>query len=247
MFAPNSIMNIKDHYDRHLSHFYAWMSGDFQTKSDEFKDFLERNHIAPKVSGVALDLGAGNGIQSAAMARAGFKVTAIDFCPSLLEQLANNTRELRVTAIESDIRSVNAFEFHKPELIVCAGDTLSHLKNSFEVEDFLSSCYDTLVNGGNFILSFRDYTTKLSDEERFIPVKSDSERILTCFLEYTPTHVQVTDILQQYDGNLWHQTLSSYTKVRITAPEILELLDNLKMNILLHTEINRMHFVIARK
>lgn len=47
------------------------------------------------------------------------------------------------------------------------------------------------------LLSFRDYSVPLQDEKRFIPVRSDEGRILTCFLEYSEDSVLVHDILHE--------------------------------------------------
>ncbi|MCK9407771.1 MAG: hypothetical protein WCX28_01270 [Bacteriovoracaceae bacterium] len=43
------------------------------------------------------------------------------------------------------------------------------------------------------LLTFRDYSTELTGNSRFIPVKSDASQILTCILEYSSETVTVTD------------------------------------------------------
>ena len=50
---------------------------------------------------------------------------------------------------------------------------------------------------------------------RFIPVRSDAERILTCFLEYAPDYVDVHDLLQERDGDAWRLRISVYRKLRL--------------------------------
>jgi hypothetical protein len=50
---------------------------------------------------------------------------------------------------------------------------------------------------------------------RFIPVKSDADRILTCFLEYGEDHVEVHDLLHERQGSVWQQKVSTYRKLRL--------------------------------
>ena len=72
-------MSAKEHYDKHLGDFYSWMVGDFNENQQAYQQFLTLNNIKPKTSKLAIDLGAGHGIQSVALAKMGFKVMAIDF------------------------------------------------------------------------------------------------------------------------------------------------------------------------
>ncbi len=61
-------MTVKEHSDKHLGNFYSWFTGDLDTKVKEFQKFLIKNRIKLEQSKTALDLGAGLGIQSVAMA-----------------------------------------------------------------------------------------------------------------------------------------------------------------------------------
>lgn len=97
---------VKEHYDKHLSDFYSWMVGDFETKQREHQQFLEENNVIPNSTKIAIDLGAGNGIQSVSLAKLGFDVKAIDFNKQLLAELEINRRDLPIEIIEDDIRFV---------------------------------------------------------------------------------------------------------------------------------------------
>lgn len=66
------------------------------------------------------------------------------------------------------------------------------------------------------VISLRDYSTQLTAEQRFIPVRSDENRNLTCFLEYRESHVTVYDILHERDGSRWNLKVSKYNKLRIS-------------------------------
>ena len=135
----------------------------------------------------------------------------------------------------------------KPELIVCCGDTITHLENKADIEKLIEDCANILSEHGKLILSYRDYSTELNDQQRFIPVKSDQDRILTCILNYEPEKVKVTDLLYEKTENGWNQQVSSYRKVRITPKEIAEMIENNGMKITFNESINRMQTTIAEK
>jgi len=239
-------MTVKEHYDKHLSHFYSWMTGDFKSKSDEFRNLLIENSILPLSNKVAIDLGAGHGLQSIPLAELGFHVLAIDFNQQLLNELKENAKDLNITTINDDIKRVEHFA-DKPELIVCCGDTLSHLEDKAEIKTFLTNISNSLDNKGKVILSFRDYSSLVTGTDRFIPVKSDNNRILTCILDYEKEFVTVTDLLHEKVNEDWIQKVSSYRKVRLLSNEIIHHLESIGMTILFHQLVNRLTTIIAIK
>jgi SAM-dependent methyltransferase len=240
-------MTVKEHYDNHLGNFYSWMCGNFDEKQREYQQFFTKNNIVPSSSKIAIDLGAGHGIQSSALAKLGFTVHAVDFNEQLLCELKNNTQNLSVCPINEDIRLVKKYKDLSPELIICVGDTIAHLDSKEETEQFIKNVYKTLVPKGKFILSFRDYETELIDDSRFIPVKSDSDKIMICFLEYFPEKLKVTDILYKNVDENWTQTISSYYKVRVTKIYIISCLENIGFKTTFIDTINRMITIIADK
>ena len=102
------------------------------------------------------------------------------------------------------------------ELIVCMGDTLTHLRSLEEVEILLENAGQALEYDGQLILGFRDLTVELKELDRFIPVRSDSKNIFTCFLEYEKDHVRVNDIIHERTGNQWAIKKSYFRKLRIS-------------------------------
>lgn len=85
------------------------------------------------------------------------------------------------------------------------------------MNDFLRNIYRFSEENALVIISFRDLTKELTGEHRFIPVKSDENRIHTCFLEYFPEWVRVTDLLHERIGGSWTQKISSYQKLRLNT------------------------------
>jgi 2-polyprenyl-3-methyl-5-hydroxy-6-metoxy-1,4-benzoquinol methylase len=240
-------MTVKEHYDNHLGNFYSWLVGDFDTNKNSFKTFCLKNGIQPQQTKRAIDLGAGNGIQTFALAELGFAVTAIDFNTQLIDELTTRIGITSVEVCNDDIKLVGKYSNRKPELIVCCGDTLPHLDSFAEIRQFLKDCFSALVPNGKMILTFRDYSIELEDTKRFIPVKSDSEKILTCFLEYSEKKVRVTDLLHARINGEWIQKVSSYEKVRIGCDTVTAYLQEAGFKILLNSTQRGMVSLVSQK
>lgn len=240
-------MSVKEHYDSLLGGFYSWMTGDFQQNQLDFQDFLASHAIAPYQSGNALDLGAGHGIQSVSLAKRGYAVTAIDFNNQLLDELRFNSRGLRVEMINSDIRLLNQWKDLDPELIVCAGDTLSHLEDKNQIRQLLQDSLSTMSKGGKLLLSFRDQSSPISGSEQSFVVKADENRKLTCKLEFEEETIRVTDILEEKTGDVWKESTSSYTKVRLRKQEIESTLLSIGFELILDTDFKGMTIFLALK
>jgi 2-polyprenyl-3-methyl-5-hydroxy-6-metoxy-1,4-benzoquinol methylase len=206
---PQFAMNVKAHYDRHLAAFYAWMTGDFQQRQKEHQDIFRTLGISRGKNMKAIDLGAGHGIQSVALAHLGFTVTAVDFSQTLLDELAVNKENLPIEIVESEILSFLENANTNAELVICMGDTLTHLNSANDVRKLFQLSNRNLVPGGMLVLSDRDLSTELTGESRFIPVKQDENRILTCFLEYFSGHVMVHDMFWENGSNGWTQKVSA--------------------------------------
>jgi 2-polyprenyl-3-methyl-5-hydroxy-6-metoxy-1,4-benzoquinol methylase len=237
--------SVKDHYDTHLAHFYEWMTGDFDSVRAQFQRDFERLGLISHKKAIAVDLGCGHGPGSVALNNLGFKVYAIDFNAQLLESLKYRDSHNEITVIESDLRT---FRNHVPEatLIVCMGDTVAHLSSFEELKALLTDCYAGLTKGGKLMLAFRDYATELHGTSRFIPVKADEGRILTCMLEYNDTTVTVTDLLHERSEGQWIQKASSYTKLRLRRTELERMVIECGFE-LVHREQNRMVYLLAEK
>ena len=220
------LMEVKAHYDTHLAAFYSWMVGDFAVAQGLMRTYFAAHDVRPRDSGLALDLGAGTGLQTLALIQLGFHVLAVDFNAPLLAELRQRAQGLPVTAHEGDLLDFRRhLSTEAPELIVCMGDTLTHLPSVEAVAALLADCYHASVPGGRLVLSFRPLEQELHDTHRFIPVRSDADRIHTCLLEYFPTVVRVTDLLHERTvSGEWTQKASSYHKLRLSEAEVVELL-----------------------
>jgi hypothetical protein len=238
---------VKEHYEQHLADFYSWMIGDFEVKQKEQEDYFSSHSLQPRFNRLAVDLGAGHGLQSISLAKLGFSVFAIDFNEQLLNELRFKAKGLDLLIINKDINDVSLFNKNHPEMVVCMGDTITHLASLEKVTELIYNVSKQLLNKGKFVVSFRDLTSELIGSSRFIPVKSDEHRILTCFLEYFPEFVMVTDLLHENRNGQWVQKVSSYPKLRISAHAIEQIIERADMRVICSETINRMVHIIAEK
>jgi SAM-dependent methyltransferase len=166
---------------------------------------------------IAVDLGAGFGMHAIPLARQGYTVTAIDTSTELLSQLRAQSPHLGIRTVVADILTFPQYVDEPADLFLCMGDTLTHLQDQASVDDLVQNIARCLKPGGKLALTFRDYTKPPAGIARFIPVRSDQDRILTCFLEATPTHMDVHDVLYERRGVTWQMKVSSYMKLRLSA------------------------------
>jgi ubiquinone/menaquinone biosynthesis C-methylase UbiE len=239
-------MNAKDHYDNHLAAFYAWMTGNFETKQQEQEAYFTRKHIIPSGNRVAIDLGAGHGLQTISLANLGFTVFAVDFNQHLLSELNARAKGMPVRTILANLTNSAQYAMDA-ELITCMGDTLTHLESMQQVTALLEQWQRMLPGGGKLVLSFRDLTQELQGEERFIPVRAEDERIHSCFLEYFPGFVRVFDVLMEKVNGQWIQKVSSYQKLRLGIEQVKMMLTAAGFTVTDHEVIARMHYLVAEK
>jgi len=208
----------KEHYERVLSPVYSWMYGGFPAALERNREFFDAHDVAaPHGSGIAVDLGAGCGFQSIPLAELGYAVTAIDLDSGLLDELREQAGDLPVRTVEADLLEFRQHVSQSAELIVCMTDTLLHLESRDDLQRLCTDVSAALEAGGRFVVTFRDLTHELVDLERFIPVRSDSNTIFTCFLEYEPETVKVHDLVYRRDGEAWKFSGSFYRKLRVSA------------------------------
>jgi SAM-dependent methyltransferase len=211
--------SVAAHYETLLAPVYLWMAGGIDNAlalgASDLAGFAGRG-------GLAVDLGAGFGMHAIPLARAGYRVLAIDSSPYLIEQLRSFSKGLDVEAVVSDLMQ---FPEHLPpnqkaDLVLCMGDTLTHLPDETAVAELGQRVAVSLAPGGRFVATFRDYTTLPTGNARFIPVRSDANRIHTCFLEEQADHVLVHDLLYEKQGDRWSMQVSNYNKLRLSPAAV---------------------------
>lgn len=220
-----------EHYERLLAEHYIWMFGvPFEAKVAEQKQVIEQAlDGAPRAArgGPAIDLGSGPGFQSFALAELGYSpVIAIDTSRALLAELESRRPAAAIQTIEADITRLESLQLPKQAaLVVCMGDTLTHLPAKTAVFSLFKDVYRRLWPEGRFLLTYRDLTHELEGTDRFLPVQADDSRIMTCFLEFSsPDAVIVHDMVYSRENGVWSLKKSSYPKLRLAASWVAEAL-----------------------
>jgi SAM-dependent methyltransferase len=212
--------SVTEHYERVLSPVYAWMAGGAEAAIADGQAEIAALDLRLAPGARVVDLGAGFGMHTIPLARAGARVLAVDSSAHLLEELRRTAGDLPISTVQDDLLSFRAHLEEKAAAVFCMGDTLTHLPEHTNVDFLVQEVAEALSSGGLFVLSFRDYSEPLLDEQRFIPVRSDERRILTCFLEYEEDTVVVHDILHERAGDAWETRVSSYRKLRLSPERV---------------------------
>jgi SAM-dependent methyltransferase len=210
---------VIDHYEKLLGPVYCWMVGDLEAATEQADAELTAIGLPVECSGLAVDLGAGFGLHALPLARRGYRVVAVDSYGPLLRELEIRAGSLPVRTVTADLLDFGFQAVQPFDVILCMGDTLTHLPGIASVESLFTTVAAALSPGGIFAATFRDYaSTTLRGDDRFILVRADEQRILTCLLEYSDLTVLVNDVLHERVGGIWNLRVSSYPKLRL-APE----------------------------
>jgi SAM-dependent methyltransferase len=222
--------DAKQHYAELLGSVYRWFvsaAGDpvVRARTSLARYELDRGETY-------LDLGAGFGPHTLALLEAGKRVTAVDFDPTLLAELraaalgeasaADGRPRLRVH--EADLLEfVRRAGEERFDVILCLGDTLTHLPTLAAAEQLVSASAAHLEPSGLLALSYRDSTTYAeAGTARFREVARDERRSMHCLLEpIDAEHLRVTDIVTEVHADGPRTRLSDYVKLRIAPARVI--------------------------
>jgi SAM-dependent methyltransferase len=241
---------VQRHYDDLLAAHYSWMNGVRPAeKAAEQANILADLGVGKGTKRMAVDLGCGPGYQSLALASLGYEsVIAVDSSRDLLAELSAARTDDRIKTILADLRTFPTMvERNSVNVITCMGDTLTHLDNKADVLKLYRDAYDALAPGGRFVLTFRDLSQELVGLDRFLPVRADDHRIMTCVLEYEPESVVVNDLIHIRENGLWTLHKSSYRKLRLAPSEQVAGLMRMGFSVDHDQPIGRMHAISAQK
>ena len=208
----------KQHYDQLLGAHYTWSVAGAGDPFERGAAWLARHGLAD--FGSYLDLGSGFGAHAVPLARAGKRVTAVDFHAGLLAEL-----RAAAPSVETHEADLIAFvEAANPtwDAVLCLGDTLTHLPDRTAVARLLAGCARVLAPGGSLALGYRDYSgPPRTGLDRFIPVRHDAHRALVCCVEALDAdHVAVTDIVTTAGPDGLRTQLGSYPKLRLAPADV---------------------------
>lgn len=230
------------------------MTGDsFAEKVSEQKALLETilGPSAPAESrGPALDLGSGPGYQAIALAELGFSpVIAMDTSAELLDELKLHRGSHPIQIVQADLASLDGLDAGRgASLAVCMGDTLSHLVSKESVKQLFAAVFRKLASGGRFAITYRDLSAALTGLDRFISVRSDHRKVMTCFLEYeSDDFVVVHDLLHVQEDQGWRLEKSAYRKLRLSPAGIAAALAETGFIVCTQGTVERLILIVAEK
>ena len=244
-----SPLSAIEHYRTFLADHYTWMSGPYAEKVAQQHELLVRSGVAPLTTGKALDLGCGPGSQSIALAQLGFSITAIDANAQLLEELGQHAAGLPIRTVQHDLCALATCPAlpSQVDVAVCMGDIIPHLPNNECITTLFEQISARLVPHGKFVLGFRDLSEERYGLDRFLPIRSDSERIMMCFLEYEPDTVVVHDLIHIRHGEGWELRKSCYRKLRLSVAWVLSQLEAQGLAVLSNEQTAGVWNVVASK
>lgn len=238
----------QEHYNNFLGPIYSWMTGDTDSALERNRRFFRQLALDSIPKGLAVDLGCGSGLQSIPLAEFGFSVLAVDACAVLLSELRSGAHSLPIQTIDDDLLNFTKHLEKQAQLVICMGATLTHLESLDAVQTLMAKVSESLVEEGLLVLTFRDYASvELHGQQRFIPVRSDDTKILTCFLEYHEDFVQVHDLLHQKEGVRWPLTVSSYRKLRLDKHWLIQQMHELGLSVIRDTVEGGMVSLVTKK
>jgi SAM-dependent methyltransferase len=217
------VSDVTRHYERLLARHYTWYAGEIEGAAATQRALLQTLGVAgPEgtATDLAVDLGAGPGYQSFALADLGYRrVVAIDSSAELLAELAaHRPARAGIETVVGDICDELARRVQPASaaIVVCMGDTLLLLPSKAAVAALFRDVLPALAPGGVFVATYRDLTAELSGLDRFIPLRADAERIMLCFLERESAEtLRVHDLIYVRGDCGWQLHKSSYPKLRL--------------------------------
>jgi SAM-dependent methyltransferase len=219
------VTDVASHYSSLLSQHYTWSLGDFADVLDHTRELFAEMELLPEKNGIAFDLGCGPGTHAIPLAELGFKVTALDTDPNMVDDLNRRKGGHLIDVLEEDMREFPKSIKEAPELITCMGDSLTLLEDLDDVSLFLFTIYKHLAEGGRLALSFRDQTEELRGDKGIFMLRSERDRIFTCALDYEEDYLLVTDLVHLFEDEQWRLEKSTYRKCRLRGEWLLEQLE----------------------
>jgi SAM-dependent methyltransferase len=221
---------IKDHYDQLLADHYEWMFGaSFEAKVEEQRGLLEDLAGPSPSNSLAIDLGCGPGYQSFALNDLGYRVLGVDLSEKLIAAFAQRIGRRNITPKLGDLMDIGKLAAPaSAALVVCMGDTLTHLSSKNQTAALFKEVSRVLAPGGRFIATWRDLAAaELKGLDRFIPVRSDNERVMVCCLDYETDTVVVNDLVHtRQPSGAWTLNKSAYRKLRLSQSWVRDAVSN---------------------
>jgi len=246
--ALPTVTPVTTHYDALLAARYTWMMGGLDGCLSGAGALLDAVGLTDEGSGAVLDLGAGAGYHARVLASRGFAVTAVDTSDTLLKELGEVCAGLPVKTLQADLLDEAKFAALAPfVLILCVGDTLTHLSSMKDVDKLIRMAARLLAPGGALLLQFREQPKDLSPQDSIIKMRAERDRIMQCVLHFEQERVWVTDVVHEWNGQAWLTTKSTYPKLRIPIDVVLEIATTAGLNVRFNETLTRQRVLVLTR
>ena len=190
---------VGEHYQSLLAARYTWMMGGLERCLGAARELLESVGALSPGGGVVLDLGCGPGYHAKALAESGKRVIAVDNSEHLLRELAEVCKGLDVVPVRAQLSDPQSYAALGPfSTILCVGDTLTHLRSLYVVDELIDDLGAVLLPGGTLIFEFREQPRDLSGQDAVMTMRAERDRIMQCVLHFEPECVWVTDVVHEW-------------------------------------------------
>ncbi|KQL18747.1 class I SAM-dependent methyltransferase [Cytobacillus solani] len=184
------------------------------------KQFLSA-HL-PK-GGKILDVGAGTGNMALALAKEGFTVTATEPEERMAEEIRMKALAETISLNVETKAMQQVDEFTETyDGIYCIGNTIAHLKNLEEIDQFLQVTFNKLNENGVFILQIVNFERVLGKKDFSFPVIRKENLEFQRHYNLARDNILFTTTLT-VDGETQSNTLPLYPA---TASQLLPLLES---------------------
>ncbi|SOC02770.1 methyltransferase family protein [Ureibacillus xyleni] len=169
-----------------------------------------------------LDIGAGTGNMAIALANEGYNVSASEPDQEMVEWIRSKAKESRLAIYTQTMLEINLIN-GSFDGILCIGNTLPHLQNLKEIEDFLEKCINKLNPGGKLILQLVNYDQVLSNDNFSFPVIEKEDFTFTRNYMKKEDHILFTTKLKGEDL----ETENTIALFPVTSKQLITIINKL--------------------
>ena len=170
-------MKCNTYYGDHI--FYDDMNKAIQTEDITFYNKYLKNNMR------ALEVACGTGRLSKEIYEHVNEYIGLDYSTDMLE--IAKTKNRNVQYIWGDMRNLEKEKLGMFDIIICGFNSLQHLKNDEDIDNFLKSCDNVLRNKGLLIIDI------FNPDMRFLNIKEIKEIITTYDGLARTTNIKVVD------------------------------------------------------
>jgi glycine/sarcosine N-methyltransferase len=174
-----------------------------------------------KPGSLLLDVGAGTGSMALGLVEEGFNVIATEPEESMAQQIREKAADTSMQVFTKGMLQVAEFE-ETFDGIYCVGNTLVHLNNVEEINEFLQQVYRKLADDGLFICQIVNFDRVLSQQDFTFPVISKENFEFKRQYALEGDKVLFTTTLTS-DGETFSNTTSLFP---VTSEQLLPILKN---------------------